>query len=234
MRVLRQLSQPIAARKVKGSCFEKGLTGLEKKVSRGGRCHYRFLIQRQNCAVFIDKQPESPGVPPFQQQQQFLALTVGRHHVHFPHIPQLLANQRNIGHGRELQQHPRCGGDQLRKQLQHIRLAVLQAEHLAAVRSPPGRIQEDDIGDKTVQDFPETAGTKLGTGHANVRETQRLEVGRCRRGKLGPHLIVQHGRCHLRERPAVHAQAAREVRHRFLPRQGPERHRRLVARGFGR
>ena len=163
--------------------------------------------------------------------------------MHGFHAAQLLANQGNIGHGRELEQHQRTGGKELRKQLQYIRLAVFQAEDLAPVGCPARRIQKEDVRMEVPQQMPDRSracrhtrldrvslSDEFRAGNRHVREPQGREIVPGGIGQLRTHLIVQHPVKHLRECPAIHSQSPGEVCQAAL--RGSSSHHSLVTGGF--
>ena len=151
--------------------------------------------------------------------------------MHSFHAAQLLANQGNIGHGRELEQHQRTGGEELRKELQYIRLAVFQAEDLAPVGCPARRIQKENVRMEGAQNKREFSSDEFRAGNRHVREPQGREIVPGGIGQLRAHLVVQHPVKYLRECPAIHSQSPGEVCQAAL--RGSSSHRGLVAGGLG-
>ena len=187
-----------------------------------------------------------PGPVFFQDEEQFFALAIGGHYVHGFHAPQLFTDQGNIGHRRQFKQDAGAGGQQFRKQLKHIRLAVFQPKDLPSIRRPPGRVQEDHVRVEVPQNLGH-AGRRSRVGARdeggarnqgivpdhNIIHTQLTEIVSRGLGQFGTHLVVQDLIEHLRKRTAIHAKSPGEVRDPAPEhRRGPICAREGILRGF--
>ena len=103
MGVPPQLLQAVLAGPRERPGLEERLAGFEEPGRRylsgglpGGGGDFR------HGTIGIDREGVRTGIVPLQQKEQFLALPFRAHHMHGFHAAQLLANQGNIGHGRQL------------------------------------------------------------------------------------------------------------------------------------
>ena len=144
---------------------------------------------------------------PFQYQQQFFAFIVHGDHVRLADAVQGVQGQRQVQHGRELQQDAGRLVQQALFQQGHVRLAVGQGDGPSAVAVASCGVQEEPVGGRhRVQE----AGA-VGTVHADVRQAQQGQVVR---GQAAEVLLALHIVClgkQRRQKGAVDAQSARQV-----------------------
>ena len=124
----------------------------------------------------------------------------------------------DIRHRREFDEYIAGGREQLGQQRQHIRPAVFQQENLPAVFRPPRRVEKEDVRGETAEDFGDTARKQLPAAEADVFHAQIGEIAFRRFSERGLHLVIKHIAEHAGESPAVHAEAAGQVRDALLAR----------------
>ena len=216
MRRRTEFAKTVAgAQKVQGSAFHKGRTGFENNlpglrhcIHEGGRGFGEIGKSKDagsgRAAVRDgDNKYGASAESRFHQKQQLLAFSVRFHDMHCLDAVELAEHQRDIRHGRKLQQHLAAPVQNYVLQRKHVRQAVFRQKNLPSFRTP-GRIGEHEVRPEGIQQPGKRVGIYAQIAELHVAASETAEIRLCGLEEQGIHLVVEHAVGNSGKLPAVH------------------------------